>query len=293
MLPNFLIIGAQKAATTWLAKCISGHPDLFLTPIKETHFFNHEFDRGLAWYERHFKAWSGQPLVGEATPGYLSYPQTPQRIKEVLGNELKFIISLRHPVNRAYSAYWHYVSRGDIPADIDFRTAFREGESYNLTRLGLYERGAYYTHLSRYLEYFPRENFLIFIYEEAMPTGPQLVSRCLDFLGAEPQFRSATLNERINNSRDLRMLHGQALALKESVANTVNLLPESMRQPILSVGRRAFEQLIFKRLPKKNSYVALTPELRQELLADFMPEIKQLENLLDRDLSLWYAPASS
>jgi hypothetical protein len=291
MLPNFLIIGAQKAATSWLAKCLGEHPDVFMVEIKETHFFNHEFEKGLKWYEAHFRDWSGQAAIGEATPGYINYPDTPGRIQATLGDEVRLIASLRHPVDRAYSAYWHYVSRGDIPADIDFRTAFQQGHQLGLLRFGLYDRGTYFAHLSRYLEYFPRENLLVLIYEEVMRDGRKTVRDCLEFLDVDSQFVPNALNDRVNKGRDLRAFHSQALALRRTVAKNTNLLPRGLRKPFLAIGRWAFEGLIFKRLPEKNIYVPLTEDLRQELLSDFVPDIRQLEELLDRDLSIWYVPS--
>lgn len=288
MLPNFLIIGAQKAATSWLATCLGEHPDVFIVGEKEIHFFNHYFDRGLAWYESHFESWSGQAAIGEATPGYINYPATPGRIQATLGNRVKFIASLRNPVDRAHSAFWHYVCRGDIPAEIDFLTAFRRGDQFGLDRFGLYDRGDYFEHLRRYFEYFPRENFLTLIYEEVLQDSQAAISNCLEFLDLDPNFVPAALSDRVNKGRDLRLFHSHALALRETVVSRTALLPESIRSPLKGIGRRAFAE-IFRRLPKKNSYTPLPDDVRQELLNDFMPGIKQLEQLLDRDLSIWYA----
>ena len=72
MLPNLLIIGAQKCGTTWLARMLGQHPDVFMAE-EEIHFFDraHNFARGTAWYESHFAAAAGQSAVGEKTPDYL------------------------------------------------------------------------------------------------------------------------------------------------------------------------------------------------------------------------------
>ncbi len=286
MLPNFLIIGTQKAATSWLAKCLGEHPDVFMGKVKEIHFFNRRFETGLAWYESHFSDWAGQAVIGEATPGYLDHPDAPGRIQATLGYEVKLIASLRHPVDRAYSAFWHHMRRGRLPADADFRTVFQqEGD-----RFGLRSRGYYFTHLSRYLEYFPRENLWILIYEEIKRDPLKAISDCLEFLGVDSQFVPDALNRRVNRGTDLKRFHSQAMALGLTVAAKTNLLPRGFQEPFRAIGRRAFEHLIFKRLPKQKEYVPLDEELRQELLGDFMPDIIQLEGLLNRNLSIWYAP---
>ena len=284
MLPNFLIIGAQKAATTWLAKCLSQHPEIFMVSQKEIHFFNNFFDRGTAWYQAHFKDWAGQPRIGEATPGYLSHPEAPGRIKTVLGPRVKLIASLRHPVDRAYSAFWQLMKQGRIPPETDFRTFMR-----NYDRFGLRYRGCYYTHLSRYFEYFPRQNLLILIYEEITQDSFQALKDCLEFLEVTEDFRPDFLDTRINRGRTLKQFHGPAVKLRRTIASRVRRLPEGVREPLMNVGRGAFEHLILKRLPEQSNYRPLSPAVRQELLNDFMSEIVQLERLLDRDLSIWYA----
>jgi len=85
VLPNFLIIGAEKAATTWLARGLAEHPAIFLPAEKELFYFSSRYDRGRDWYADHFRDASGHVRVGEATPVYLSHPGTPGRIRETLG----------------------------------------------------------------------------------------------------------------------------------------------------------------------------------------------------------------
>jgi hypothetical protein len=261
------------------------HPDVFMAEVKEIHFFNHRFERGLAWYESHFCDWAGQAVIGEATPGYINHPDAPGRIRTALSDEVKLIASLRHPVDRAHSGFWHHVRQGRIPANADFRTVFQQGG-----RFGLRSRGDYFAHLSRYLEYFPRENLRVLIYEEIKRDPLKAISDCFEFLGVDSQFMPDMLNSRVSKSTDLGRFHGQALALRRTVAAKTNLLPRGLREPFRAMGRCAFEHLILKRLPKQKEYVPLDGDLRQELLRDFMPDIFQLEGLLDRGLSIWYAP---
>jgi hypothetical protein len=285
MLPNFLIIGAQKAATSWLAKCMGEHPDVLMSDIKEIRFFNNEFERGLNWYESHFADWSGQTALGEATPGYICHPDAPARIRTTLGDRVKLIASLRHPVDRAYSAFWHYVQRGRMPADTDFRSALQAN------RFEIYLWGCYYTHLSRYLECFSRDSLMVLIYEDIKRDNPKAIRECFQFVGVSAQFIPSALGVRVNRGRDLRLFHGQANAAKQWVAQKTRRLPKGIREPVRRVGRAAFEHLILRRLPKRSNYMPLDPGMRQELLADYMPGIKRLEELLDRDLSVWYEPA--
>lgn len=283
MLPNFLIIGAQKAATSWLARCLGEHPDALMSDEKELHFFDNRFERGLAWYEAHFDGWSGETVVGEATPGYIFSPEAPGRIKTVLGDKVKLIASLRHPVDRAYSAFGQYLRQGKAAANTDFRLSLQRN-AFDLRR-----RGHYSADLKRYLTHFPGENLLVLIYEEIKADNLKAIRDCLAFLDLDSQFVPESLNAQVNIGTDQRRFHNQAIALRRFVAAKTKLLPSRLREPALKIGRRAYRHLILERLPEQTKYEPPSAELRQELLQDFMPEIRQLEDLLGRDLSIWYA----
>lgn len=284
MLPNFLLIGVKKAATTWLAQCIGEHPNVFMADEKEIFFFNNYYERGLAWYEDHFKGWSGQAVVGEATPGYILNPDAPQRIKATLGDQVKLIVSLRHPVDRAYSAFGQYMRQGRISPNSDFQTALQHG-LLNLRRCGYY-----FADLKRYLTFFHRKNLFILIYEEIKKDNLKSLCKCFTFLGVDSNVIPESLNIRANKGTDVRLFHNRLDALRRFIAAKSKLLPGNMRESALETGRWIYKNLILERLPKQNLYEPPNPELRQELLQGFMPDIRQLEDLLGRDLSIWYAP---
>lgn len=273
MLPNFLIIGAQKAATTWLAKCLGEHPDVFMVDIKEVRFFNRYFARGVEWYESNFSGWSGQAAVGEGTPGYIYFPQVAGRIKATLGDDVKLIASLRNPVDRAYSAFWMFLSHGDIPVDAEFRTCFQQD------RNGLRTRGNYFVQLSRYMERFAREDLLVLIHEEVKQDSQRALSDCFQFLGVDAQFAPDSLSTRVNKALDVSVAHHQVWRVRRALG----ALPLEIERPLISLGHH-----VFRRLPKQRDYTPLDEELGQELLVEFMSDIEQLECLLGRDLSIWY-----
>lgn len=276
MLPNFLIIGVQKGATSWLAKCLGEHPDVFMVEVKETNFFYSHFDKGLEWYEsQYFSEWSGQTAIGEATPSYIYRPSVPGRVQATLGDEVKFIASLRHPVDRAYSAFWMFLSRGQIPTDTDFRMFFQQDQHQ------VRSRGYYSVQLSRYLERFPRENMLVLICEEIKKDSRKAICDCLEFLSVDSQFISHALTTEVNKGIDVSVFHHQIWSMRRAMKS----LPRGIERPLARAGRHIFDWL-----PKKKSYEPLPEDIRQELLSDFMPDIRQLESLLDRDLAIWYAP---
>ena len=197
-LPDFLIIGAQKAGTTSLHAYLSEHSRVPVPTKKEVHFFDHEFHRGTGWYRAHFqREKSGRTLSGEATPYYLFHPLVPERVAEVLP-ECKLIVLLRDPVDRAFSHHNHECALGF--EDLDFEEAIvaepqrLAGEEERLVRELRYRsfahqhhsylsRGRYAEQLERWLEYFGRERLLVLSAEDLFTEPGKIVGEAQEFLG--------------------------------------------------------------------------------------------------------------
>jgi hypothetical protein len=116
--PNFLIIGAPKAATTTLASMFLKHPQSCFAECKEIHFFSmdEEYARGWEWYLGHFKHCSGRLAIGEASTSYSrirDFPEAARRISMHLPN-VKIIYMVRNPMQRIESAYIEWHRRLDI-----------------------------------------------------------------------------------------------------------------------------------------------------------------------------------
>jgi hypothetical protein len=85
VLPNLIVIGAQKCGTTSLHYYLSLHPEIAMSRTKELHFFSRRWRRGLRWYERQFR--DPAPIRGESSPSYAFYPvwrDVPERMAEVV-----------------------------------------------------------------------------------------------------------------------------------------------------------------------------------------------------------------
>jgi hypothetical protein len=192
--PTFLVLGAQKAGTTWIADMLRQHPEICMPEQKEIHFFNKKknYERGLDWYEQHFRDCSVS-VRGEATPNYLWTSNDPNEIRESgrVKNvpevvyetypDLKFIVSLRDPVNRAVSAYRTLIRGGYISP--------QKGILDVAHRHGILTMGDYQTHLSRWFRYFPKSRFLFLLFEEDVKESrDETVERMYQFLGVDDQF---------------------------------------------------------------------------------------------------------
>jgi hypothetical protein len=122
MLPGFLIVGAQRCGTTSMYRTLSQHPAVLKAVLhKGVHYFDTGYDHGLGWYQGHFplrahaaliRRTSGEvPLTFESSPYYMFNPLAAQRISRDLP-EVKLLVLVRDPVERAYSAHAHELARG-------------------------------------------------------------------------------------------------------------------------------------------------------------------------------------
>ena len=180
MLPNFIVIGAAKAGTTALYWYLEEHPDVFMSPVKETNYFAYGVDEGgnllygdpdvhrfpvktLEEYEQLFNRAGGARAVGEASPLYLECPQAAARIRNRLP-DVRLICSIRHPVDRAYSDYLMYLRRRGRVFDPDRQ----------LTRAAEWARpdsrwmqvSRYYQQLARYFAAFPRDQIHVMLFDD-------------------------------------------------------------------------------------------------------------------------------
>lgn len=196
-LPDFLIIGAQRAGTTALYEYLRRHPGIAGPAWKEVNFFDVHHRRGEAWYRGHFPMRS-PAIVGEASPSYLLHPLAPQRAAALVP-EVRLIALLRNPIDRALSHYHHEVDLGREPLSFEEAIEREEerlrGELERMLRDPAYlshawwnhtylARGRYAEQLERWLAAFPREQLLVLTSEELFDEPGGAYARVLDFLGA-------------------------------------------------------------------------------------------------------------
>ena len=215
-LPSFLIIGAQKSATRWLRYNLGLHPEIF-TASREVSFFNSSraFHRlGLAWYRAQFGGWSGEPIVGEATPGYMIWRHRPklvaQRIKATIP-EVRLIAILRDPVERANSALVHHIRRQRVHPDVQLVDMVRHKPPEE-DRMGLIAGGWYEASLKPYVNLFG-DQLLIFLHEEIRRDPDAVYERALRHVGAKPGFVPADLGALIFSNQE-----GESARLRRQVS---------------------------------------------------------------------------
>ena len=130
MKPNFIGIGAQKCASSWIYDILADHPQVCVSEKKELDFFSYHFHHGYNWYENHFSTIPEKQAVGEISPSYFHDPRSPQRAAQYNG-ELKILLTLRDPINRALSHHRHEVRMGTyMGPDFRFEAGLAQNPSY-------------------------------------------------------------------------------------------------------------------------------------------------------------------
>lgn len=280
-MPNFLLIGAAKSGTTSLFDYLAQHPDVFVPEIKEPRFFIYEgqqIEPGtpslkrtvtmLEAYQALFAGAGSARAVGEAS-GYLSWPEVPRRIKARIP-DVKMLVILRDPAERAWSHFLFAQQRGYAPA-----TTF--AELCNAPPPRQYIDGSFYgRQLANYLAVFPREQIRVFLYDD-LASDPVAVAReAYAFLGLD-DFAPNTSVRRAASGVPRSRIVDRALRANGFWRTALRrLAPRRLRTA-------AREALMSKNLRKP----ALPADLRARLIDIYRSDIQQTQDILGRDLSAW------
>jgi Sulfotransferase domain len=207
--PDFLVIGAQRAGTTWLHQALSQHPALWLTPVKELHYFD-KLHRTRTWldpYERrrvrpkkldlwHLRYLLGQRsdkwyarlfhaaqmegrLAGESTPSYAVLDDEGLRHIRSINSKVKLIFVMRDPVDRAWSAATNAYRKGRITG-LSVHETVDWAHSRNVT-----QRSMYLDTIRRVESIFSPEQLHCGFFDDLRDRPDQFVAEVLSFLGAE------------------------------------------------------------------------------------------------------------
>lgn len=278
--PDFIGIGAQKCATTWLALCLRQHPQIFMASPKELKYFNENFARGEAWYLSHFKKAGGgkYKAVGEFTSSYL-YAK-PARVRDCLG-KVRLVVSLRNPVERFFTHYRIAIRRGLLPKRDFQHVTMRALNDAALRCPDLFEEGKYAAPLQAYLDMFGAERTHIIIKDD-IDAAPQAVIKALyQFLGVDSDFVPPAVFAQIHPSfiHKHQFLQTWRLWVARAVKKHA---PWAVNTPT----REALSRLYRKINRDKRDLVidAAAKEFCQEYYRD---EVARLEALLDRPLPGW------
>ena len=185
-LPHFLVLGTQKGGTTSLQKLMERHPDVYLPPCKEVHYFSLNADRPASWYANHFQKARWRQKRGDITPFYLFHPNAPKRIHDLLPR-VKLIALLRDPAERALSQVFHARRLGFETLDVSAALAaepqrLANGNDFSFQKHSYVARSRYLEQLDRYESLFLSKQILILKSEDLFNHTETVWKRIQDFL---------------------------------------------------------------------------------------------------------------
>lgn len=237
------------------------HPDVFVPDRDAIHFFTINYTKGLDWYHWHFQGTKDEKAVVDPTPSYLRDITAPNRIYEY-EPQAKFIVSLRNPLDRAFSHYWHEKKKNKI--------RFQFSEAINYSGVGNYDlysdwilTGFYFEWIQLYLRRFSADRFLFLIFDDLQKDPLSYIWSVYRFLEVDDRFRPKAAQRVIN-------------------AATSRIVESSFLE---RVKRRLLGHLGIQNHSEYEKGIGA--EIRADLLSIFLPEIEKLEVFLGRDLSSW------
>ena len=294
ILPDFLIVGASKSGTSSIYHYLRQHPDVYLSEKqKEGRFFSQmqgcfqgpgdknvesTVIRDLQSYEALFEGYTNQKAIGDISPEYLYFHERAiPLIKSTLDENVKIIIILRNPVDRAFSGYTHF--KRDRRENLSFEEALQnEDERKNQNWIWAWQyknSGFYFRQVMAFLDNF--KNVKVIIYEDLRDNEQSILSEICEFIGVDPGFSFDT-SYKYNVSGDPKSAVLYKLETSRSLVNFVKkIIPRSWATKIKTTFTG--EKQMIK--------TEMNPQTKRELIEFFREDILQLQDLLHRDLSHW------
>ncbi len=310
-LPGFFVVGAVKAGTTALHLFLDQHPEIYMSPVKETNFFSqadmhlehfnrdyrHDVNVNLErflegpmtrkihianlsdWnqYQRLFRDASGFKAVGEASNSYLLCPSSAANIAEHCP-EARILMMLRNPIERVWSQYLMNLRLGKILSE-DFIPEFEADSAKEQQGWGVShnykELGMYAGQLQRFYDHFPRERVRVLLYDDYRVNPEATIRDIFRFLGVNPDV-SLDLDQRPNEAAVPRFKQLNYLLFQSGLVNRVKQwVPESWKG--------AAKQAMFS----NEDMPVMAPAEKAYLRDVYRDDVAHLGQLLQRDLSAW------
>ncbi|HZS33637.1 MAG TPA: sulfotransferase domain-containing protein [Methylomirabilota bacterium] len=292
--PDLFVVGAPKCGTTALYTYLRRHPEVFMSPLKEAHFFGTDLrfvDRpplSEREYLGYFAGARNERCVGEASVWYLYSTRAALEIKR-FSAAARIVVMLRNPVDLMYALHAERVVQGSEPIR-EFAAALRaeprrrqglDPPRRGLVDAGLYRAVAHYPdQLMRYFETFGRERVHVIVFDDLVADAAAVYAATARFLGVTPRPVAGLRPE--NPSRRIRSAW---------LARAFHDPPRVVRVLGRAALSRPARTRLLAALRRLNSRVAPRPPmpeaLRRELQAEFRPDIVRLGRMLDRDLAHW------
>ncbi|MCF2141387.1 MAG: sulfotransferase domain-containing protein [Candidatus Lokiarchaeota archaeon] len=290
----FFCIGAQKAGTSTIHEILRSHPEIYM-PISEAPFFYSDdlFNKGTLWFkEKYFKDYNNETILGTKTPEYIYITESIKNIQKTFGNNVKFILSLRNPVDRAFSHYLMTYRRGleNLPflPSLSIEKERIEKSIFNKIHYSYITRGLYFIQIRNFLKYYDRKKLFILIFEKDLINESMRIKtfkKIQDFLSINQINLNTNIKKnpaslprnlffsRIKNDPQKFKIFRQNLPNILKNNKLVDSFLESIEKKNLTTSNNIIDLDIKRKRYYYNKY--------------FKKDIEKLENLLRINLDIW------
>ena len=282
---DFLFIGTPRSGSTWLASCLSEHPDIFIPHNKEVHFFNdrhfspceYKYPKGLDYYFEFFADAPSDAKLGELSPYYYYDPQVAARVAREFP-ETKIIAFLRNPADMLFSLY------------LLLRQRERRRETFELElerQPHWLDLACYHRLLTPWFDWFPPEQIWISCYESIFLDPAGEFERICRYLEVDPDFKPRDLERRLNASvgskpNPIRQLRGDIIqVLNHPIGSPIRSILSN-----LGVNSKSYDALAGEDEDKPR----LAVETRLQIMDLLEPELARLESFMGVSLDGWRVP---
>lgn len=284
VLPNFIVIGAAKSGTTSLFHYLAGHPQVFMSSVKELDFFVAELNwsKGVEWYERQFRHARDAVAVGEASTNYTFYPRyagVPARIAGCVPSA-RLVYVVRDPIQRIRSQYEHRRMIGRETERL---------ETVVLNKPVYLDRSRYAMQLEQYLEHFPREQILVITAEDLRDQRVATVAHVYGFLGVDTDFMPPVIGKEFYRTQERRTHSSFAYRVRATLKRKIpaakrakELFDRSWSSPV----RRRTDSAASGGLAP-SEHVVMPDAVRQQLAEALRDDVARLRAYLPPGFDGW------
>lgn len=297
--PNLFLVGAPKCGTTSIYHHLAHHPDVFMSPVKEPHYFSDDIDfkfrtsrfDSVQEYQALFEKGADRRLRGEASVWYL-YSRVAAHNIHRYNPDAIILCAIRNPVDMMFSMYRFSRKKGSetLPTFAAALAAEPNRKAgHDIPRTTFVPSSLFYRDIAcfseqiqRYITLFGREQVHVVLLDDLKQDTQGLYDRLFSALGLPPteqgEFAAHNVTDEIQSSHVTRLLRAFPHASEAVRA----LLPKGVRRRALRAAKALTPQA--EEPPR-----TMEPALRKQLQEEFKPEIDRLSLLLERDLSGWYS----
>lgn len=283
---DFVGIGAAKAGTSWIASCLSEHPQICLSKPKELNYFCEKhtwpttptnYHKGESWLRRHFKHCEPGQIYGEFSVCYLIDPKSPDLLHRH-NPDTTILVSFRNPIDGLYSFYYSVSKRYAVPGSF---------EAFLGKNPEFMEYGLYFKHIMRFFNNFPKEKIHIILYDDILIDPLGVLTKVFIDLGIASDFVPDNLYTRKNQRQGVR-----SIFLRDAVGNTVDYFRKNPKAALVtnivrSLGAAKVVEWLHVMNMRDISFSPMNMTTRAKLIDYYMVENLKLGDLIQRDLSSW------